>query len=194
MTQRLILSVMLLLISATLCGCVRTLIRSEPDDPHLAKLLSLNQRLIDLDVVLETSSPERSVEIGHSLGHQYLFFVIPFGRIESAGLIGDFTQRAVLQLGLRGYRPNGGSTASRLTITIVDAQLTAYDLFFVREIYCSFKVVGELTKNGIIVARAESRPTQRFFRALAFERELRKAYFATIDEGIKQLLNDVGLQ
>ncbi len=171
-----------------LAGCLHTSLPPRQVLPDIYRL----GRVAERQVQLETNSevPEQS-----TLGHQYLFIGIPFGRISLAD-----PKQALYESASRGLAQerigitNASSAHPELKLSLEDLQLTAYDFIFIRRIVCRVRLKAEFTRPS------SSAPLTKVFTAtetdwvsLAFERELQRVLFRALDSSITTMSKEFGL-
>lgn len=173
-----------------LTACLKTDLSSPPLDARVFRLAAASARPIHIEVTSE--SPEAN------LGHQYLLFAIPFGRITSDN-VSMVVQRALYsKLALRGYTPlvnqsarsGFGAAAATLKLQIHDPQASAFDLFFVRHLSCSLNLKAQFSKQDS-ERRADASGTFDDFRAFAFEKEMSLCFTQALDIALDRLLNEL---
>lgn len=174
-------------------GCLNTNLKSEPILKQIKSLLISNKRLIGLRIQDLTDS-----EI---IGHQYLFIILPFGRIKAPQLSEQLINQAQTTLAIKGYSPKIASSNNQIDfdypaihISIDAISLTAYDLIFMRKIVCKLDLSAKLISPDKTIMRDEKTTTyQSKYVSFAFEPELSNILRVTIDRSISELLNKIGV-
>ena len=139
------------------------------------------------EVQLEVSS---AVEPASSLGHQFLFIVIPFGRVvapELTALVRESARTRLALAGIRAVSPAlGGERGAlpRLHLRIADASVTAWDLLLTRRASASLTLTATMSGAGALTARGAA---DRFV-TYAFARELGAVLEAAVGEALDDLL------
>ncbi len=167
-THPLLVSLLIFLLPLS-TGCVQTRL---PLSDLLPEVLDLTSNVEMKSIYLEVEAKPEVMTIGH----QYLFFIIPFGTVSVEDPAGLLYTQVVQDLALAGYRAQLSTAPEqfpKLHITLNELQATAYDFLALRRIVCS-------TDWHVIYSRSATAMAQHFsvsgsstsFRRFAFEREL----------------------
>lgn len=188
--------VFVILLSLLNSGCMTTYL--EPP-----AFLKGEERLIesvgsDIQVCVKDSDSDN--EAYASLGHQYLFFLIPFGEIGSKDIKELFYRHIQRQLAIKGLRAipcqdglNQGNP--KLDFLVEYAQASAYDFLFFRRIYVEARARAYYFPPNYVEPQRMSYKVVRSgrFADYAFkpqlEREVNSAISEIISSLVSQLLN-----
>jgi hypothetical protein len=178
------------LITATLLtGCFSSELPPIAAPSGLEKLLSVSDSAIPVTI--------RTAEFNErSLGHQYLFFLIPLTRIYVPTLTTDIRTQLSVACGIRGYRcsEEPTSTSKRmLEITIRDLTVNGYDLLVVRKPTASVTMSARLFEDGKLARACEERYIATNTAHYAFAAELQNALSESLLHGSYKLLDCLGL-
>ncbi len=168
-----------LLVLAACClfflGCSIAALRAPNDDESFIRLSRANGRPIQLRLTYQPLSPR--------LGHQFVLLLLPFGRIELEQPENFFLKYAARSMAITGYSPSAGPNLPQLHVEIIEASLTAYDLFFVRRIAAHLMARATLlSRQGEILSAAECRHEAASYEPFAFEPELSALYGRAAEE------------
>ena len=168
-------------------ACLRTELNAPALAPELLSLANTNTKKI----VLSVSSPAEQ-----PLGYQYLLGFVPFGAIHL-----PHTQQFLLrvffeQLTLRGFtsllslpaEPN--AALPRLSVSVTELKLSAFDLLFTRRVRCRVTLKGQWNRPNGEMARAwESSVSKERYRSMPFEAELEGLLRETLTESAQEILS-----
>ena len=191
----------MVLVSMTLllCGCLRTLLPPPTLPLGLDELNRHNSRQIVLNTEIQTSG---LAEIG--VGYQYLFIVVPFGRVEIQDPIEHINQLALRNLALRNWQvvpiSHQANSALRahssysLSLAVASLNLNAYDFLFFRRIVCSIQLKGTLLnrKSGEVRSATVEGKSARL-RSFAYKEQLDIELHNASEEAMAQLVEQLGL-
>jgi hypothetical protein len=182
----------LLNLTATTCltGCFVSELPPVEPPTGLEKLLSVSDSTIPVRIQTEGLNDR-------SLGHQYLFFIIPLTRVYTPTLPTDMRTQLSVACGMRGYKcsEEPTSTSQRvLEITIRDLHVNGYDLVVVRKPTASVTISGRLFENGQLVRQCEESYVATHTAHYAFAAELQNALEESLLHGSYKLLDCLGLQ
>ena len=152
-------------------GCLRTTISYQEPDRTVLELADQNPAAI----FLSSSGGSQNL----SLGHQYLFLIIPFGHVVLADSQQKLFNAAYEKLSLMGYKPlvppESGSNQyfPRVDIVLKDIQLNAYDLLALRKIAARLCIEVSFQKSSLEQLNSKLIcETSSSFKAFAFEKQL----------------------
>jgi hypothetical protein len=177
-------------LATLLTGCFASDLPPVEPPSALEKLLSVSDS--DIPVRIHTGGFN-----DRSLGHQYLFFVIPLTRVYTPALAADMRTQISVACGMRGYRCSGEPTlrSSRmLEITIRDLSVNGYDLLVMRKPTASVTIAGTLYENGQVTRACEESYTATNTAHYAFAAELQNALGESLLHGSYKLLDCLGLK
>ncbi len=179
----------LFLISILNLGCLTTPLTFEGLDMDVLKLAKSNNNLINLNV---------DGNINSKLGNQYLFLVIPFGRIELETPKKRIMSTAYKSLSLLGYFPRLTKfkeipNVPELKIEVNEISLSGFDLLIYRKISGRISVKATLSLPGkpsksVVVLTEDSR-----FSRYAFKGELQRFLDRLLDQNITEVLDELRL-
>ena len=183
----------LIFIVSILCACVRTELTSPGLHPRVERLLSNTQ---GIPITLFVKNNSRG-----SAGHQYLFFMIPFGTIFHETVGTQLSEDLLTNLVLAGFAPKLAAeplptefSGPALLVTLNEFQVSAYDLFFTRRIFCKVNLEGTLIAgNGEAVRTENALAELSDYQSYAFEKELQHIFGKTLERGSLALLKNLGL-
>ena len=192
MIRRLKSAYWLSIFSATtlLTGCFASELPPVEPPTALNKLLSVSDSTIP--VRIQTGDLQN-----RSVGHQYLFFIIPLTRVYAPTLQSDLRTQLSVACGMRGYRCSDEPTSPpkrMLEITIRDLRVNGYDLLVVRKPTASVIVEGKLFENGHLARSCEESYIATNTSHYAFEAELQNALGESLLHGSYKLLDCLGLK
>jgi hypothetical protein len=182
----------LLIISLTtlLTGCFASELPPLEPPSALEKLLSVSDSTIPVRIQTEGFEDR-------SLGHQYLFFIIPLTRIYAPTLSADLRTEISVACGMRGYRCDGepsSNTGRLLEITVHDLSVNGYDLLVLRKPTASVTLSAKLFENGQLVRACEENYSATNTSRYAFSVELQNALGEVLLHGGYKLLDCLGLK
>lgn len=173
-----------LLLSAFV-GCLHTELPHAPQ-PGIDRLIQANNRSIPYKVAASG--------IDSIVGHQYVLFIFPFGRIGIQSPNEWLTELVVHQLAVAGFRPipSASDSPAMLGVELTELSVSGYDFFFFRSPVASVAIkVSLLGTDGSPRRSGVGLGTARDVTKFAFERELSKvlaeASNAAITDGFKQV-------
>ena len=170
----------LLICCVCLSSCTGACIAPQEIVPQVLKLRSSNSKNIQLNI--------QSKKDFNPVGHQYLFFVIPFGRISLADTVTSIHNEVYTRLAVLGINVSNAAN-SRLEISIENVQLSAYDLFVIRNIYCEIELkLSVYDSNGALKRTWNQKTGKSAYKALAFHAELEHIFRQCLSETINQAL------
>ncbi len=175
-----------LCISVIFASCTGVKITNSPIPVQVNKLKLSNTKKIKLT----TQSNENS----QIIGHQYLFLFIPFGRIITENPDISLYNKAYSKLAVKGYKIENSklSKMNRLHLTINNLRLTAYDLLFIRNIYCETEIKMDfLDPDNRVKYSQIFKAKKSSYKPLAFSKELQHIYEQCLDQAVNQLLNNI---
>lgn len=191
MRIRIIAYLCLLGILGSTSGCHRTTLNPKKFPAEIARLIAINK--IPLRLHIETDPPQDP-----GVGHQYLFVLLPFGRIETSDLSSTVHGIATHNLALRGYKvlPNvpiaSDISAKTVSIRITSLGINAFDLIFVRRPVCKIMLSGTLYDEAALpVAHWKSKVSKSRFSRFAFEDTLEPLLYETISEALEDILTNL---
>jgi hypothetical protein len=174
------------LLTCTAPSCTSVKIDTYQIPPAAKKLESTNRKRINLESAsLGKFSPA---------GHQFLFFLIPFGRIEIPEPETSVHNKAETKLNLMGYNVNSQHSdgSGTLKITLNKLQLSAYDLFFMRRIYCEIELQTEVyDRDKHLIFSKNAKSAKSSFKSMGFKPQLEHIYQQCLDEAINQALINI---
>lgn len=179
-------------LALSLAGCVLTAVPRAPISPEVFRLAASNDRAIRLDL----SGPQETL----SVGHQYLFIVIPFGRIVIEHPLDHLRTSAYTQASLSGLRPivdvpanDSAFDTPRLEIRLQDIQVSAFDFLFTRHIVCDVSVEARLFAPGSSSPEklAAGRVAETEFVRYAFEPELQRVFLRAMDGALHEAISQL---
>ena len=173
-----------LLLATNVCACLKTPLPAFSVDKNIFRLQSLNTKEIGLQVTQVANA---------SLGRQFLFLVIPFGRVVEP----NFTQRAYdiafQDLSMRGYRTVARSSmlssTPQLRIIPVNLSLDAYDFIFFRKIVARVELELRFGTTRIEWTTAE----ESTYTRTAFASELGVIFDKTLSKALNRGFEALGL-
>lgn len=188
--------------TSLLTGCLRTELINTPIPERTFLLAASNSRPISLQVKYENPS--------ETLGRQFMFGVIPWGRVTASRLPEFVGRRAYERLTLRGLRPLTAQMQTPVLTLEIDAiEAWAYDLIFIRRVSCTVRmraIYRECLEKSSADSSARTswgsspetcaRVSERSghnsdFIAYAFADTLSRVLSQTIDETVDYLLDEV---
>lgn len=177
-------------LATLLTGCFVSEVPPVEPPSGLEKLLSVSDS--DIPVRIQTEGFN-----DRSLGHQYLFFIIPLTRIYTPALVADIRTQLSVACGMRGYRCSEEPTSDAprmLEITIRDLSVNGYDLLVMRKPTASVTIAGTLYENGHVTRSCEESYTATNTAHYAFAAELQNALGESLLHGSYKLLDCLGLK
>ncbi|MEN9845874.1 MAG: hypothetical protein RIS36_1021 [Pseudomonadota bacterium] len=173
-----------------LTGCFASELPPVEPPPALEKLLSVSDSTIPVRIQTQAFN-ERS------LGHQYLFFIIPLTRVYNPTLTADLRTQLSVACGMRGYRcseePNA-SSARMLEVTVHDLSVNGYDLLVIRKPTASVTLSAKLFEKGDLIRTCQESYTATNTAHYAFAAELQNALGESLLHGIYKLLDCLGFK
>lgn len=135
--------------------------------------------LADKDIWLEVHDPHSSAEKDNllPLGHQYLFVVVPFGRISAVDPLQALFVKSAWLLSERGYRAHAvrekHSGAPLIKLKLQTFSASGYDMLFARKVTCSLELQAEIQlASGLDTRSARAQGESSALRPYAFQEEL----------------------
>lgn len=179
-TIKITLQIIFLSIVFFCSSCTKVVLTAQNTDPAVIQLANSNQK----PLYLEISSPKDS-----RLGHQYLFFILPFGRIQHKNLTQAVKNKIYGKLALQGYHPvkyiakkNIKVSSPVLKIKIYDISLSAYDLFFTRRLSATIKANYCINKTCYTIGANYSE-----FKSFGFQQQLDYVLNKTLNKLIDKI-------
>ena len=172
-----------------LTGCFASELPPVEPPSGLEKLLSVSDSALPVRIQTEGFSDS-------SLGHQYLFFVIPLTRVYAPAVATDLRTQLSVACGMRGYRCSEEPTpasARMLEITIRDLTVNGYDLLVMRKPTASVTMAAKLYEKGQVTRACEESYTATNTAHYAFAAELQNALGESLLHGSYKLLDCLGL-
>ncbi len=173
-----------------LSGCFSSELPPITPPAALDKLLSVSDSTIPVQIQTDGLHDR-------SLGHQYLFFIIPLTRVYTPSLEADLRTQLSVACGMRGFRcskePSPTSTRV-LEITIQDLHVNGYDLLVVRKPTASVTISGKLFDKGQLVRSCEESYVATNTAHYAFAAELQNALGESLLHGSYKLLDCLGIK
>ncbi|MDC0358658.1 hypothetical protein OAO01_07575 [Oligoflexia bacterium] len=159
----------------------------------------MNQKVFELAAV--NTAPLGLVIEGQkerfSAGHQYLFVIIPFGRVVIEDPSKYLERSAYTKLALLGYKPLVNSTGTRhktLQIRIDSLQASAFDFLFFRRVVARVSL-GASLKDGLgnEIAEVTADASHASVRKYGFHTELEYALDKSFSAALSDLFEQLGL-
>ncbi|MEY4667655.1 MAG: hypothetical protein RL518_354 [Pseudomonadota bacterium] len=178
------------LLSILLTGCFASELPPLTPPSGLEKLLSVSDSTIPVRIQTEGLNDR-------SLGHQYLFLLLPLTRIHVPTLATDLRTQLSVACGVRGYRCSEEPTPTSkrvLEITIRDLSVNGYDLVVVRKPTASVTLSGQIFESGRLVRACEDHYTATNTAHYAFAGELQNALGEALLHGSYKLLDCLGMK
>jgi hypothetical protein len=173
-----------------LTGCFASELPPVEPPSGLEKLLSVSDSALPVRIQTEGFNDR-------SLGHQYLFFVIPLTRVFAPALATDLRTQLSVACGMRGYRCSdepSSSSGRTVEITIRDLSVNGYDLLVMRKPTASVTLAAKLYDKGQVTRACEASYTATNTSHYAFAAELQNALGESLLHGSYQLLDCLGLK
>ncbi len=172
-----------------LSGCLHTPLSPRPALPGLLTLNSLNSRPLRLEVTSNTKP---------SLGHQFLFLVIPFGRISLPQSAEYLYNQLFEDLVVHGARVTPllehSFAIPKFKVEVLDINETAYDFIFIRWIRCSISVrVSYSPSHDIQGEPVEISESTSTLSPFAFRKELQQSLSNTVKKVSLRILPLAGI-
>lgn len=193
MARPLLASLFLLLSTGILSGCAQTYLSGTPMGEEYIRLAAAAS---DPVTALMEVAPEEL-----TLGRQWVFGVLPLGRIATADQAQLVSTALFKRLSLRGYGPTilprGGVPASkpppRRVIIIADAttRCSVPDLLFIRIVRCSVTIEGSTTLAPHQILRSSG--SSSAWRMAGFRPQLEAALEIALAQALDGLLNQMHL-
>ena len=188
MTPKVFLSISLLLASlVALTGCVSTTIEREALPPEVFELAAVNSKRIGLRVVQD--------EIDNVVGHQFLLFFLPFGRVSIADPVKSVHRALYEELSIRGYKPipvsnELQSSTDTLFVRLKSIQASAYDFLFFRRVFSRIEISGSIvSENGESLPQVNALSNVGLTKRFGFEKELNEVLQLALLESSRELLD-----
>lgn len=177
------------LFALLLAGCLRTYIEPVQIDSTVQSLALANDEPLFVSVF--------PLEEHRTVGHQYLFFAIPFGRVTIKSLPQDIFKAAFSQLSLVGIKPILASTTTKkqlphLRIEIREVQATAYDFFFMRWIKTRVILEAEYQDRSGLKRSLLLSGGQSSWKQFAFSKHLSFYFNRALNEALDPLPDLIG--
>ena len=131
------------------------------------------------------------------IGHQYLFFLFPMGKIKIQNPVLMFSNKVYERLAVYGYKPSLSRIqgAPNVKIDLVKIQLSAYDLLFTRKIYCNMKIeIEAYDEAGNLRAAGSGIARESLYKSMAFKRELEYLLNKCLEQSVNKALSSVGIR
>ena len=177
-------------LATLLTGCFASELPPVEPPSALEKLLSVADSTLPVRIQTQAFN-ERS------LGHQYLFFLIPLTRVYTPTLTSDLRTQLSVACGMRGYRCSQEPTSSSermLEITVQDLSVNGYDLLVVRKPTASVTLSAKLYDKGHLMRTCEESYTATNTAHYAFAAELQSALEESLLHGSYKLLDCLGFK
>lgn len=181
------LKLFLIVIPSILSGCLVTRIDPREISAQVQRLGVLNVR--PLHVRVDCPAPLTA-------GRQFLFVVIPFGRVELSDPGTMVLNTVTEKLALAGYQPRFDATGLPvLELRCGDITLAAYDFLFFRRLSGSVTLEGVLfDERGNRKRGARGSGKESELRSFAFGPQLERTFKRSLDEALTHVLDSLGLQ
>lgn len=173
-----------------LTGCFASEVPPVEPPSALEKLLSVSDSTLPVRIQTQAFN-ERS------LGHQYLFFIIPVTWVYTPTLTSDLRTQLSVACGMRGYRCSEEPTASSvrmLEITVQDLRVNGYDLLVVRKPTASVTLSAKLYEKGQLMRTCEESYTATNTAHYALAAELQSALGESLLHGSYKILDCLGFK
>ena len=177
-------------LATLLTGCFASELPPVEPPSALEKLLSVSDSTLPVRIQTQAFN-ERS------LGHQYLFFIIPLTRVYTPTLTSDLRTQLSVACGMRGYRCSEEPTSSSvrmLEITVQDLSVNGYDLVVVRKPTASVTLSAKLYEKEHLIRTCEESYTATNTAHYAFAAELQSALEESLLHGSYKLLDCLGFK
>ena len=172
-----------------LTGCFASELPPVEPPSGLEKLLSVSDSALPIRIQTEGFNDR-------SLGHQYLFFVIPLTRVYAPAVAKDLRTQLSVACGMRGYRCSEEPTTASggmLEITIRDLTVNGYDLLVMRKPTASVTLAAKLYDKGQVTRACEESYTATNTAHYAFAAELQSALGESLLHASYKILDCLGL-
>lgn len=180
-----------LILIVTLSGCLRTSIEPHAIDETVQLLALTSADPLFFNI-------QDADELG-TIGHQYLFFGIPFGRVQIEDSGAYFSRSFFTEIALAGKKPLIAVSSSEqypvLDVRIKDVQATAYDLFAIRWIQTEVNAEVEYKKSPTESYSRNFLAKESAFKRFAFGKQLSFYFSKTVKkltEDILKFINECG--
>ena len=168
-------------ITILLCnGCITSNISQNSLEPASIKLAHLQTKTLGLKV---------TKTIDNYAGHQYLLFIIPFGKVKIKDPVNDIFNITFRELALRGFQV--AEANNQLEIEINDLSLSAYDLFLTRNLSSELSISCKLYRNGKLSKISLQKSTLSRFKSYGFEQQLKSLWQENTQNAIKACLAEL---
>ena len=168
-------------LATLLTGCFASELPPVEPPSALEKLLSVSDSTLPVRIQTQAFN-ERS------LGHQYLFFIIPLTRVYTPTLTSDLRTQLSVACGMRG------SSVRMLEITVQDLSVNGYDLVVVRKPTASVTLSAKLYEKEHLIRTCEESYTATNTAHYAFAAELQSALEESLLHGSYKLLDCLGFK
>lgn len=172
-----------LILMIALSGCLRTSIEPQVIDETVQLLALTSSDPLFLNI-------QDADDLG-TIGHQYLFFGIPFGRVQFEDSGSYFLSSFFTESALAGKKPLLAVMTREqypvLSVRIKEVQATAYDLFAIRWIKTEVNAAVEYKKSPTESYKRDFIATESAFKRFAFGKQL-SFYFG---KTVKKLTQDI---
>lgn len=167
-------------------SCVVTPLSPPPLSDDIIRLSELNYNSIILDVSDTSSTSQNS----KTVGRQFLFIILPFGRIEMQKPTATLFNTAFNSLTLHGYKPTeAGARLKKLKISIEDVSLYGYDLIFLRRVSASVTLRANLSDlNDNLLLSWTATASRKRWEKFAFAPQLNYVFNQALSEAMDKLL------
>ncbi|NDC37579.1 MAG: hypothetical protein EBZ48_05955 [Proteobacteria bacterium] len=200
MTPRRALSYqLLLLITLIFSGCAQTYLTGAPLGDEYLRLASASSR----KVVVSMQLPPQQI----SLGRQWVFGILPLGRVVCPDQAQFLSVALFQRLALRGYAStivpqseinllarqgsDGAIVAPHFRITDAEIRCSVPDLFFVRIVRCSISVEGTRADAPTITLTGSG--VSSAYRTVGFKPQLESALAQATAQALDGLLDQMHL-
>lgn len=171
-------------------GCVSTVVRPPPTLQGVKRLAESGYRPLALSVAAEG--------VSGTAGHQFLLFVLPFGKISVPEAEQWVYDAAYLELAKRGYRPLPKTSATRslpeLRLGLEALDLSAYDLLIMRRLHCRVRLAATLYGvDGAPLRHYSTESSESSFKRYGFEPQLKEILGRALDGALRTALSEIRL-